>query len=254
VKSRPPEWRSAIPSTERYWQLWSLVSVSASVSASDLVSADDLLLPQVKGRNIDCQWRTWEGGESLAELRKWNMQMKISMAQSRMRSSRVHNYTSSPWRQPADYGGGQPTFDGSLINHDFLHPPCYTWWWIRHEVGGVDISSANFIHLMMRNDYCYMTWTTTFLLIWMYDLEALMNRFRLNSKCGIQVIPLMFCKVWLAISRHSHSFSTISCSLYPPLCTSHSPSMLLLPTDALHASLCFYPLCASQGERSGIVE
>jgi hypothetical protein len=29
-----------------------------------------------------------------------------------------------------------------------------------------------------------MTWTT-FSLLWMYDLEALMNRFRLNLKCGV---------------------------------------------------------------------
>jgi hypothetical protein len=34
---------------------------------------------------------------------------------------------------------------------------------------------------MMRNDYYYMTWTT-FSLLWMYDLEALMNRFRINLK------------------------------------------------------------------------
>jgi hypothetical protein len=180
--------------------------------------------------------------------------MRISNTRPRMRSWRVLNYMSSPWQRPTNYGSSLSTFDGLLINHDFLHPPCYPWWWIRHEVGRVDIYSTNFIHLMMRNDYCYMTWTTTFSLIWMYDLEALMNRFRLNFKCGVQVIPLIFCKVWPTISCHFHSFSAISYPLYPPLRTSHSHSILLLPTDALYASLCLYPQCASRGEKSGIVE
>jgi hypothetical protein len=53
----------------------------------------------------------------------------------------------------------------------FLHHASHDEVWIGSEVGGVDMKSADFIHLMIRNDYCSLTWTS-FSSVRMYDLES----------------------------------------------------------------------------------
>jgi hypothetical protein len=81
-----------------YRQLRTLVSAGAPVSAAKPVSADDLHLAQLRRRTIGCQWRAWGAQESTREPvgdKTNNLQMKITKARPRKRSSLLHNYMSS---------------------------------------------------------------------------------------------------------------------------------------------------------------
>jgi hypothetical protein len=110
-----------------YWQLRTSVSagtpVSAGVpvSAAEPVSADDLHLAQLRRRTIGCQWRAWGAQESTTEPtgdKTKNLQMRITKARPRKRSSLLHNYMSSLCWRPADVGGSL------VIQQYFLLPPC----------------------------------------------------------------------------------------------------------------------------------
>jgi hypothetical protein len=80
-----------------YRQLRTSVSAGAPVSAAEPVSADDLHLLQLRRRTIGCQWRAWGAQESTTEPagdKTKNLQMRITKARPRKRSSLLHNYMS----------------------------------------------------------------------------------------------------------------------------------------------------------------
>jgi hypothetical protein len=81
-----------------YRQLRTSVSAGAPVSAAESVSADDLHLAQLRRRTIGWQWRAWGAEESTTEparTKTKNLQMRITKARPRKRSSLLHNYMSS---------------------------------------------------------------------------------------------------------------------------------------------------------------
>jgi hypothetical protein len=81
-----------------YQQLRTSVSAGAPVSAAEPVSADDLHLAQLRRRTIGWQWRARGAEESTMEPagdKTKNLQMRITKARPRKRSSLLHNYMSS---------------------------------------------------------------------------------------------------------------------------------------------------------------
>jgi hypothetical protein len=81
-----------------YRQLRTSVSAGAPISAVESVSSDDLHLAQLRGRTIGCQWRAWGAQESTTEPtgdKTKNLQMRITKARPRKRSSLLHNYMNS---------------------------------------------------------------------------------------------------------------------------------------------------------------
>jgi hypothetical protein len=91
-------YNSRRPTRKMYRQLRTSVSAGAPVSAAEPVSADDLHLAQLKRRTIGCQWRAWGAQESTTEPagdKTKNLQIRITKARPRKRSSLLHNYMSS---------------------------------------------------------------------------------------------------------------------------------------------------------------
>jgi hypothetical protein len=91
-------YNSRWPTRKIYRQLRTSVSAGPPISAAEPVSADDLHLAQLRRRTIGCQWRAWGGQESTTEPagdKTNNLQMRITKAQPRKRSSLLHNYMSS---------------------------------------------------------------------------------------------------------------------------------------------------------------
>jgi hypothetical protein len=97
-------YNSRRPTRKMYRQLQTsvsagaLVSAGAPVSAAEPISADDLHLAQLRRRTIGCQWKAWGAQECTTEPtgdKTKNLQMRITKARPRRRSSLLHNYMSS---------------------------------------------------------------------------------------------------------------------------------------------------------------
>jgi hypothetical protein len=85
----------SIPCLRHLRQLCASVSAGTPISAAELVSADDLHLAQLRTGTIGCLWRAWGAEESPAGGKTRNIQMRISKARPRRRSSLLHNYMNS---------------------------------------------------------------------------------------------------------------------------------------------------------------
>jgi hypothetical protein len=99
---------------------------------------------------------------------------------------------------------------------------------------------ADFIHLMMRNDYCSVTWTSSSS-VRMYDLES--SSIDLGypghrPQNRLQSMTSNFEPFSILFDDRAPSLSSVALLI----CTSH----LLLPPHDLQSSVCFCSHCASR--------